>query len=472
MMNHIAFIMDGNGRWATRQGLPRIEGHTRGGHVANTIMKACCERKIPYVTFYALSVQNWNRPKQELTHILNCAKDLLNEMKDWVLSNNVKVRCVGIRSYIPQELLNHIEKIEEETSNNTGTQISICLSYGGREEILEVFKKIDKPLDGFTTKTVSEYFSLPDVDLVVRTSGEYRISNFLLWQSAYAEYYFTKTCWPDFSVEELDSAISDFEQRNRRFGEITVPDDKGIPELENVLEFIEEMCSEYNTEHSDIQNVYTELQKICPPFEPSETPEDRSIIKEHAMASNGIVSLSFKIDDVIDSKPMKEQIELLRILSKGVNIENVCYVLPNSTEDYIDSTTEERLLMQKVYECELIQRTTSRKFSSRAASMYYYIKMVSKDMISDDLKMIGSMILAFCDDSIDEHTESEELKYIDDTVKRCVEGAILDFRRKAKHSEYCDKLSFVALSILKGNSNANLSDCVKYIIKTDVLDTV
>jgi undecaprenyl diphosphate synthase len=147
MVNHIAFIMDGNGRWATRQGLPRIEGHTRGGHTANTIMKSCCERNIPYVTFYALSVQNWNRPKQELTHILNCARDLLNEMKDWVLSNNVKVKCIGIRSYIPQQLLEHIESLEKETSSNTGTTVSICLSYGGREEILEVFKSIDKPLD-------------------------------------------------------------------------------------------------------------------------------------------------------------------------------------------------------------------------------------------------------------------------------------------------------------------------------------
>lgn len=466
MVKHIAFIMDGNGRWATRQGLPRIEGHTRGGHTANTIMKACCERKIPYVTFYALSVQNWNRPKQELTHILNCARDLLKEMKDWVLSNNVKVKCIGIRKYIPSELLDHIEKLEQETSSNTGTQISICLSYGGREEILEVFKTIDKPLETLTTSAISEYFSLPDVDLVVRTSGEYRISNFLLWQSAYAEYYFTKTYWPDFNVEELDSAIHDFQKRNRRFGETTEADDKNIPNVSNVIECIEELCVDYNTDHPEIYELYEELSKICPPFKPSKTLEDRSIIQEHAMASNGIVSLSFKIDDVIDSKPINEQIELLKILASGVNIENINHIMPNITEDYIDSTTEERLLMQKVYECELIQRTTSSKFASRGAAMYYYIRMVTKDMVSDELKMIGGMILAFCDDIMDQDTELEELKYIDDTIKRYAEGAILDFRTKAKHSEYCDKLSFVALSLLHGVS-ANLSDCVRYITKME-----
>jgi undecaprenyl diphosphate synthase len=458
--------MDGNGRWATRQGLPRIEGHTRGGHTANTIMKSCCEKKIPYVTFYALSVQNWNRPKQELTHILNCARDLLNEMKDWVISNNVRVKCQGIRSYIPQQLLEHIEALEKETSSNTGTTISICLSYGGREEILEVFKTIDKPLNSLTTSNISEYFSIPDVDLVVRTSGEYRISNFLLWQSAYAEYYFTKTCWPDFSVEELDSALKDFESRNRRFGETSDRDDKNIPDVLNVLECIEDMYSEYNTEHPEIQDLYNELSKICPPFEASNASEDRSIIREHAMASNGIITLSFNIDDAIDSKPMNEQIELLKILASGVNIENVSHILPNITEDYIDSTSEERLLMQKVYECELIQRTTSRKFASRSAAMYYYIRMITKDMLSDELKMIGGMILAFCDDIMDEHTEIEELRYIDNTVKRYVEGAILDFRIKAKHSEYCDKLSFVALSLLKG-MRANISDCVSYITKMD-----
>ncbi len=466
MVNHIAFIMDGNGRWATRQGLPRIEGHTRGAHTANVIMKSCCERKIPYVTFYALSVQNWNRPKQELNHILNCAHDLLKEMKVWVISNNVRVKCEGIRSYIPQQLLEHIESLEKETFSNTGTTITICLSYGGREEILEVFKSIDKPLESLTTKSVSNYFSLPDVDLVVRTSGEYRVSNFLLWQSAYAEYYFTKTCWPDFSIEELDSALKDFECRNRRFGETTDCDAINIPDVLNVFECIEDIYSEYNKEHPEINEIYQQLSKICPPFEPSNIKEDRSIIREHAIASNGIITLSFNIDDAIDSKPIHEQIELLKILASGVNIENVTHILPDITEEYIDTTAEERLLMQKVYECELIQRTTSRKFTSRSAAMYYYIRMITKDMLSDELKMIGGMILAFCDDIMDEHTEIEELKYIDNTVKRYVEGAILDFRRKAKHSEYCDKLSFVALSLLNGVP-ANLSDCVRYITKMD-----
>lgn len=468
MVNHIAFIMDGNGRWATRQGLSRIEGHTRGGHMANTIMKACCERKIPYVTFYALSVQNWNRPKKELTHILNCARDLLTEMKDWVLSNNVKVKCIGIRKYIPSDLLDHIEKIEQETSSNTGTTISICISYGGREEILEVFKTIEKPLESLTTSAISEYFPLPDVDLVVRTSGEYRISNFLLWESAYAEYYFTQTCWPDFSVEEMDKAIVDFESRSRRFGDIK-SNKIEIPEVTLAIECIEEMCSDYDDEYSNIIEVYQSLSKTCPPIPKCDSVENRESILEHALASNGIINLSFKIDDVIDSKPLDEQIRLLKVLASGFNIENVNYVLDRSTEDYIDSTFEERILMQRVYECEVEQRCTQHKFTARSAAMYYYIRMISKDMISDELKMIGSLILAFCDDIIDEKDELEELRYIDDKVKRIVAGAILDFRKKAEHSQYRDKLSYVALALLlkADDRPSSLSQCIDYIVKTD-----
>ena len=461
--------MDGNGRWATRQGLPRIEGHTRGGHTANTIMKACCERKIPYVTFYALSVQNWNRPKKELNHILNCARDLLKEMKDWVLSNNVKVKCIGIRKYIPSELLEHIEKLENETSFNTGTQISICISYGGREEILEVFKSIDKPLESLTTNAISEYFPLPDVDLVVRTSGEYRISNFLLWESAYAEYYFTETCWPDFSVEEMDKAITEFNSRNRRFGDIK-SNEIEVPEIITAIECLEEMFSDYDDEYPIIIELYQTLSKTCPPIPKYDSVDNRDSIKDHALASNGIINLSFKIDDIIDSKPIDEQIRLLKVLASGFNIENVNYVLDCSTEDYIDSTVEERLLMQRVYECEVAQRCTAHKFSARSASMYYYIRMVSKDMISDELKMIGSLILAFCDDIIDEKNELEELKYIDDRVKRIVAGAILDFRKKAEHSQYRDKLSYVALSLLleADDRPKSLSQCIDYIVKTDL----
>ncbi len=461
--------MDGNGRWATRQGLPRIEGHTRGGHTANTIMKACCERKIPYVTFYALSVQNWNRPKKELNHILNCARDLLKEMKDWVLSNNVKVKCIGIRKYIPSELLEHIEKLENETSFNTGTQISICISYGGREEILDVFKSIDKPLESLTTNAISEYFPLPDVDLVVRTSGEYRISNFLLWESAYAEYYFTETCWPDFSVEEMDKAITEFNSRNRRFGDIK-SNEIEVPEIITAIECLEEMCSDYDDEYPIIIELYQSLSKTCLPIPKCDGVDNRDSIKDHALASNGIINLSFKIDDIIDSKPIDEQIRLLKVLASGFNIENVNYVLDCSTEDYIDSTVEERLLMQRVYECELAQRCTPNKFSARSASMYYYIRMVSKDMISDELKMIGSLILAFCDDIIDEKNELEELKYIDDRVKRIVAGAILDFRKKAEHSQYRDKLSYIALSLLleADDRPKSLSQCIDYIVKTDL----
>ena len=215
---HIGFITDGNGRWATSRGLDRINGHIRGREVADDIMKACAEKGVEYATFFAFSVQNWSRNEKEVKGIYHLLRILFDNMKVWVLEKNVKVQVIGIRHQIPQDLNKIIQDIEAYTAQCTGTVISVCISYGGREDILEVLKEIKEPLHTLTVKSISNLFCVPDVDLVIRTSGEYRISNFLLWQSAYAEYYFTKTFWPDFTRDELDKAITDFTSRNRRFG--------------------------------------------------------------------------------------------------------------------------------------------------------------------------------------------------------------------------------------------------------------
>ena len=197
---HIAFIMDGNGRWAINKGQTRAEGHDAGIQTANTIMKACVRRKIKNATFYAFSVQNWSRDRTEIENIYDSGKRLFEQMRPWVLDNNVQVRCIGNKFNLldqadqeenpkVREALALAKELINETKANTGTIITLCVSYGVREEILDVFQQIQQQgisLNTLTTTMVSDFFQVPDVDLVVRTSGEYRISNFLLWQSAYA----------------------------------------------------------------------------------------------------------------------------------------------------------------------------------------------------------------------------------------------------------------------------------------------
>ena len=213
---HIAFIMDGNGRWALRNGLTRPQGHEKGIAAANEIMKACVAKKIARATFYAFSVQNWSRDRSEIESIYTAGKALFETMGPWVKDHNVVVKCVGTKfnsinnkeeNPKVQAALTLAKQLMDQTANNTGTIITLCVSYGSREEILEVFQQIKVPLQTLTTTMVSDFFQIPDVDLVVRTSGEYRISNFLLWQIMGAKVYFTERTWPDFDAHEIDNAL-------------------------------------------------------------------------------------------------------------------------------------------------------------------------------------------------------------------------------------------------------------------------
>lgn len=218
---HIGIIMDGNGRWAKKRGLPRTAGHKQGAETFRTISKECGRLGIKHATFYAFSTENWKRPKEEVDAIMRLFKQYLLEAKeDITAAENNKLRFIGLKDGIPDDILNLMEEAEEDTKNNTGCDIALAVNYGGREEIVSAVNRLIA--DGKTEITEEDIsqniYTVPDCDLIIRPSGEQRLSNFLLWQAAYSEFWYSDVMWPDFSVQDLYKALSDFENRNRRFG--------------------------------------------------------------------------------------------------------------------------------------------------------------------------------------------------------------------------------------------------------------
>lgn len=218
---HIGIIMDGNGRWAKKRGLPRTAGHKQGAETFRTISKECGRLGIKHATFYAFSTENWKRPKEEVDAIMRLFKQYLLEAKeDITAAENNKLRFIGLKDGIPDDILALMEEAEEDTKNNTGCDIALAVNYGGREEIVNAVNKLIA--DGKTEITEEDIsqniYTVPDCDLIIRPSGEQRLSNFLLWQAAYSEFWYSDVMWPDFSVQDLYKALSDFENRNRRFG--------------------------------------------------------------------------------------------------------------------------------------------------------------------------------------------------------------------------------------------------------------
>ncbi|MFH1540822.1 MAG: isoprenyl transferase [Elusimicrobiota bacterium] len=226
MMNlpkHIAIIMDGNGRWAKKRGLPRLLGHHAGMKSVKEIVKAASDMEIKVLTLYAFSTENWNRPKMEIKGLFSLMKLFIKKEINELQKNNVKINIIGQYSALPNDTTNLLEKAMKKTSENTGMLMNIALNYGGRQEIIDAVNKIVN--DGKYKKVDEKIFEkylyttgLPDPDLIIRTSGENRISNFLLWQSAYSEFYVTETLWPDFKKENFMEVISEYQKRNRRFG--------------------------------------------------------------------------------------------------------------------------------------------------------------------------------------------------------------------------------------------------------------
>ena len=225
---HVAVIMDGNGRWAKKKGQRREYGHREGRKAVKRIVESCVELKIKNLTLYAFSTENWNRPKLEIDFLMQL---LLLSLKDELKNlnkNNIKFETIGNLDRLPKKISNYLLKVKEETKNNSALTLTLALSYGSRSEIVNVVREISDKVKNniISLKKIDESVindhlytrHLPDVDLLIRTSGEKRISNFLLWQIAYSELYFTKKMWPDFGKEDLYKAIISYQNRERRFG--------------------------------------------------------------------------------------------------------------------------------------------------------------------------------------------------------------------------------------------------------------
>jgi undecaprenyl diphosphate synthase len=228
---HIAIIMDGNGRWAKKRGLPRVAGHKRGVDTVEEIVEACAEIGVKYLTLYTFSTENWKRPKDEVSTLmrllLNSLRDKVNELNN----NNIRLTTIGDTDSLPTEVQKQLNSSIEQTKKNNKMVLNLALSYSGRWELLEAIKKIAKDsskgqlkIDDIDENLISKQLTtknMPDPELVIRTSGEFRVSNFLLWQIAYSEFIITETFWPDFSRNDLYKAIQEFQKRERRFGKVS-----------------------------------------------------------------------------------------------------------------------------------------------------------------------------------------------------------------------------------------------------------
>lgn len=229
---HIAIIMDGNGRWAKNQGKNRTEGHKEGAKVVREVTSWCAEKNIPYLTLYAFSTENWKRPKVEVEFLMKLLEKYLKDERDMYLQNQIRFRAIGDLDIFSPRLKNTILELEHITQNHTALTQILALNYGSHDELSRTFLKLHKLLNAsldseITPLKIKELIeshldtaTLPHVDMLIRTGGEKRLSNFLLWQSSYAELFFSQTLWPDFSSDELNELLVEFLQRQRRFGGI------------------------------------------------------------------------------------------------------------------------------------------------------------------------------------------------------------------------------------------------------------
>ena len=225
---HVAIIMDGNGRWAEQRCLPRVAGHREGIHSVREVLTLCCELKVGFLTIYAFSLENWRRPQDEIDELMTLLEVYLRKEVKTLMKHQIRFRTIGRTDQLPKSVTRLIKRVEQETAQNRGLVLTTALSYGGRAEIVDAVARIAQEVEAgqMSAEKIDEgLFSrylyttdLPDPDLMIRTSGETRISNFLLWQLAYTELYFTKTLWPDFRRRDFLSALYDYQQRERRFG--------------------------------------------------------------------------------------------------------------------------------------------------------------------------------------------------------------------------------------------------------------
>jgi len=225
---HIAIIMDGNGRWAERQHLPRIAGHERGVDSVRRTTEECAKLKIQHLTLYCLSSENWKRPQTEINFLMHLLEQYMIEERETIMDNNVRVRMLGRRDEIPEQVLRELDKTVELSSTNTGMWLNLAINYGGRAELVDAVQAIAERIETrelspnqIDESTIAQHLytaGAPDPDLLIRTAGEMRISNFLLWQISYTEIWVTEKCWPEFDEATLHDAIRGYAARQRRFG--------------------------------------------------------------------------------------------------------------------------------------------------------------------------------------------------------------------------------------------------------------
>lgn len=228
---HVAIILDGNGRWAKSKGMPRNYGHTMGAKNVETVCQAADELGVKYLTLYAFSTENWNRPKAEVDALMKLLESYLKNCNRTADKNNMRVRVIGDKTGLSERFQKQIRELEEHSSTNTGLNLTIAINYGSRDEMLRAMRKIagkvkegelsEEQIDDALVASYLDTRELPDPDLLIRTSGEQRLSNYLLWQLAYSEFYFTDVPWPDFHKAELEEAIVAYNKRDRRFGGLT-----------------------------------------------------------------------------------------------------------------------------------------------------------------------------------------------------------------------------------------------------------
>lgn len=222
--NHVAIIMDGNGRWAGKRGLPRAEGHKAGAESTHRAINYLSSRGVKYTTLFSFSTENWKRPKEEIVSLLEILEKSIETEIEGLKETNVRLKHIGKLNKLPDHLRNAVAEALRRTKNNKGMTLTLAFDYGGRAEIADAIKSIiesQTPDCDINEALVAKHLydkELPDVDLLIRTSGEYRISNFLLWQTAYSEFYFTDVLWPDFDEEEIEKALKAYSERKRRFG--------------------------------------------------------------------------------------------------------------------------------------------------------------------------------------------------------------------------------------------------------------
>lgn len=225
---HVAIIMDGNGRWARRQGLPRIEGHRRGVQSVRAVVEESCRLGLEQLTLYCLSVENWKRPRAELEFLMLLLEQYLREERQEILEQNIRFTAIGRLDALPAKVRRELEINRQVSQHNTGLVLCLALNYGGRAEITDAVRELARRVregtldpDAISEETISNVLytaGMPDPDLLIRTSGEMRVSNFLLWQISYAEIHITPKCWPEFGREDFYAALRDYAQRQRRFG--------------------------------------------------------------------------------------------------------------------------------------------------------------------------------------------------------------------------------------------------------------